>query len=298
MLVDKLIMVKLNEETRKRVLAVQRNEITEHLFYQKLAEMTKETANKKVLKNISESELKHYNIWKNHSGEEVGPNNFELWKNMLIARIFGVTFGIKLMEGGEKKAQATYEKLAGSAAAAREIEKDESKHEKQLIGLIDEERLKYVGAMVLGLNDALVELTGALAGFTFTLQNTHLIAIIGLITGIAATMSMAASEYQSTRAEVGTKDPTKAAVYTGVIYLATVLLLIIPYFLFNNVYLALGTTILEVLVLISVFTFYISVVKELSFPGRFLEMASISLGIAAITFMIGFVAKSVLNIQV
>lgn len=291
-------MVKLGEGIRKRILAVQKNEITEHLFYQKLAEMTKGTANKKVLKNISESELKHYNIWKKHSGEEVGPNNFELWKNMLIARIFGVTFGIKFMEGGEKKAQTTYDELAGSVATAREVMRDESKHEKQLISLIDEERLKYVGSMVLGLNDALVELTGALAGFTFTLQNTPLIAITGLITGIAAAMSMAASEYQSTRAEAGAKDPIKASVYTGVIYLITVLFLILPYFLFKEVYLALGITVFEVLVLISIFTFYISVVKELSFRGRFLEMASISLGIAAITFMIGFVAKSVLNIQV
>ena len=53
--------------------------------------------------------------------------------------------------------------------------------EKALLEMLDEERLKYVGSMVLGLNDALVELTGSLAGFTFAMQNTKLIALSGLI---------------------------------------------------------------------------------------------------------------------
>ena len=46
---------------------------------------------------------------------------------------------------------------------------DERRHEEELYGMLDEERLHYVGAMVLGLNDALVELTGAIAGVTFAL---------------------------------------------------------------------------------------------------------------------------------
>ena len=63
--------------------------------------------------------------------------------------------------------------------------------------LIEEEHLNYIGSMVLGMNDALVELTGTLAGLTFALQNTRLIALTGFITGIAASFSMAASEYLS-----------------------------------------------------------------------------------------------------
>jgi VIT1/CCC1 family predicted Fe2+/Mn2+ transporter len=85
----------------------------------------------------------------------------------------------------------------------------------KLISLIDEERLKYVSSMVLGLNDALVELTGALTGLTLALQNPRLIAIVGFITGIAASMSMAASEYLSTKQEDTEKNPLKASVYTG-----------------------------------------------------------------------------------
>jgi VIT1/CCC1 family predicted Fe2+/Mn2+ transporter len=105
------------------------------------------------------------------------------------------------MEKVEGKAEAIYEEISKYVPAAIDIEKDEKEHERKLINLIGEERLKYVGSMVLGLNDALVELTGALAGFTLAFRNTRLIAMAGFITGIAASLSMAASEYLSTKSE-------------------------------------------------------------------------------------------------
>lgn len=157
--------------------------------------------------------------------------------------------------------------------------------------MIDEERLRYASAIVLGLNGALVELTGALAGFTLAFQNARLIAMAGLITGIAAAMSMAASEYLSVRAE-GRKDFIKSSAYTGAAYILTVLFLIFPYLILNNLYLSLGITILNAIIVIFLFTFYISVAKELSFRKRFFEMALISLGITAITFGIGFLIKA------
>ena len=181
--------------------------------------------------------------------------------------------------------------------SAKNIVKDEDEHEKQLIDLIDEERLRYVGSMVLGLNDALVELTGVLAGLTLALQNTRLIAVTGLITGIAASLSMAASEYLSTKAEEGTQNPLKASIYTGVAYVLTVFFLIFPYLLFTNLYVCLGFTILNAIVVIFIFTFYISVAKDIPFRQRFLEMASISLGIAALTFGIGFLIRTFSNIE-
>ena len=112
------------------------------------------------------------------------------------------------MEKGEEKAQTTYEKISKTIPDAKDIVEDEDEHERQLLDLIDEERLRYVGSMVLGLNDALVELTGALAGFTLALQNTRIVAMTGLITGVAASLSMATSEYLSTKSEgEGVKTP-------------------------------------------------------------------------------------------
>lgn len=288
----------LDVRTRKKILTAQGNEITEHFIYKKLSESTKDPRNRKVLKRISDDELEHYNFWKGFTGADVEPNKLAIWRYVLISRLFGITFGIKLMERGEEAAQDVYDAISKKVPEAKSIVKDEDEHEKQLIDMIDEERLRYVGSMVLGLNDALVELTGALAGFTFALQNTLLIAIVGLITGIAASLSMGASEYLSTKMEGGGKSPAKASVYTSVAYVLTVIFLILPFFIIENPYLALGLTIVNAIVVISVFTFYISVAKDLSFRRRFSEMTLISLGVAALTFAIGVLIRTSLNVEI
>jgi len=164
--------------------------------------------------------------------------------------------------------------------------------------MLDEERLEYAGSIVLGLSDALVELTGALAGLTLALQNTQLIALSGLITGIAASMSMAASEYLSTRSEVTKKNPVRAAVYTGVAYICTVVLLILPYLLFDNFYLDLAIALTTAVIIIAVFNFYISIAKGESCRARFLEMAGLTLGVATISFIIGYFIRIWLGIEV
>lgn len=286
-----------NSETEKILLSAQKNEITEYHIYKRLAKSAKDPNNKAILEQIANEELKHYNLGKEYSKHEVDPSRLNIWKYRLISGIFGLTFALKLMENGERGAQREYEKLTETFPETKEILRDEEEHERELIDLIDEERLRYVGSIVLGLNDAIVELTGALAGLTFALQNTRLTAIAGLITGIAASLSMATSEYLSTKSEGGSKNPLKAAVYTGTAYVVAVLFLIVHYFVFANPFLCLGLTILNAVIVIFVFTFYISVAKETPFKNRFSEMVLISLGIAALTFIIGFVISMFLNIE-
>ncbi len=165
--------------------------------------------------------------------------------------------------------------------------------------MLDEERLNYVGAMVLGLNDALVELTGTIVGLTFVLANTTLIAMAGTITGIAATLSMAVSNYLAERAD-GNPKALKASVYTGFTYLLTVVFLVLPYLIFpENMFIgALVTMIAIVVALIAIFNFYIAVVKSESFWCKFAEMSLISLSVALISFVIGWLAKLCFGIDV
>ncbi len=212
----------------------QRTEITEHHIYKRLARTIKSSENAKILQQIADDELKHYEGWKKYSGQDVRPDWFKMWFYYLVSRILGFTFGIKLMERGEEAAQKNYAAVAATIPEAARFQHEEDIHEQQLIGMLDEERLQYAGSVVLGLNDALVELTGALAGLTLALQNGKLIALSGLITGIAASMSMAASEYLSTRSEETSKHPVRAAIYTGIAYIVTVTLLVLPYLLFEN----------------------------------------------------------------
>jgi VIT1/CCC1 family predicted Fe2+/Mn2+ transporter len=202
------------------------------------------------------------------------------------------------MEMGEQAAQKNYAEVAKVIPEAAIYQHEEDKHEKQLIEMLDEERLQYAGSVVLGLNDALVELTGALAGLTLALQNVKLIALSGLITGIAASLSMAASEYLSTRSEKTNKHPVRAAVYTGIAYITTVTLLILPYLLFENYYMDIAISLTTAVVIIAIFNYYISVAKGESFRERFIEMAGLSLSVAAFSFVIGYFIRQWLGIEI
>jgi len=290
--------MQLSENVRRQVLNFQQTEITEYHIYKRLAKRVNSPENTKIIEQIADDELRHYNGWKKYTNQDVKPRWFYVWFYYLISVAFGYTFGIKLMERGEEMAQKNYAGVSKAIPEAEEFQHEEDVHEEQLIGMLDEERLRYAGSIVLGLNDALVELTGALAGLTLALQNVKLIALSGLITGIAASMSMAASEYLSTRSEETTKHPVRAAIYTGIAYIITVALLVLPYLLFENYILDLIITLSIAVVIIAVFNYYISVAKGESFRARFIEMAALSLSVATISFIIGYFIRQWLGIEV
>jgi vacuolar iron transporter family protein len=287
-----------DNKNRATLRAFQKSEITEHAIYSKIAAATTDRTNHDVLTRIAADELIHYGIWKQYTGQDVKPDLPRVWLYFLAARVLGVTFTIKLMERMERHAQKLDQSMIGLIPEMPQMLANEESHERELIALIDEERLKYVGSMVLGLNDALVEFTGTLAGLTFAIQNTRIIAVAGLIMGVAATLSMGASEYLSQRSDGGSVDPVKASLYTGIAYIVTVALLILPFLVLPDPYLALFFTLICAVLVIFLFTFYISVAKDLPFWRRFLEMAAISLGIAAISFVIGIAIRMFLNINV
>jgi len=282
------------------MLAVQRAELTEHEIYLRLASRMRDRDNAKLLERIGADEKRHHDFWRSLTKHEVRPNRLQIWFYVLLGRVLGLTFALKLMERGEDLAQSEYAKMR-DIPGVETIIHDEEEHERELIDLLHDEPLEYAGSIVLGLNDALVELTGALAGLSLALGNGRLVAVAGLVTGIAASLSMAASEYLSSKSEDpgdGAKNPLKAALYTGSAYVVAVILLILPFFLLHTVLAALAATLTVAVAIIAVFTFYISVAKELRFWPRFLEMAGISLGVAAISFVIGWILRSTLGIEV
>ena len=292
-------MNNISEQALATIKRMQQNEITESAVYREIAMFAKGEENKMTLRRLAAEEKGHAEIWKKYTGVDVKPERFKVFKYKWIARIFGFTFAIKLMERGEMNAQKEYEALKNEVPESVDIGKQEDEHEEALIQMLDEESLKYIGSMVLGMNDALVELTGSLAGFTFAMQNTKLIALAGLIIGISATFSMASSEFLSARSE-GRNDALKSCTYTGVAYLITVILLILPYLLLGNAQylLALGLMMLTVIAIIAVFTYYTSVAQDEPFKSRFLEMAIISVGVAVLSFVVGILAKRFLGVEV
>lgn len=288
----------ISEKALKIIKKMQQNELNESIIYAEIARFAKGEENKKTLLRLAEEERAHYEIWKHYTGIEMKPQKKKIFKYKMLAKILGFTFAVKLMENGEENAQKEYNVLREEVEESEHIRKEEEEHEAALLHMLDEERLQYVGSMVLGMNDALVELTGSLAGFTFAMQNTRLIALSGLIMGISATLSMASSEFLAAKSE-GRTDAFKSCCYTGVAYLITVALLIAPYLLFESsrFMLALLAMILMVVLIIAGFTYYISVAKGEAFKPRFLEMFFISIGVAVISFVVGILAKSLLGVD-
>ncbi|KAE9633147.1 rubrerythrin family protein [Defluviitalea raffinosedens] len=289
----------ISEETKQFILKLQQNEVTDRAIYLNLAKRVKKQSEKETLQRIAEEEGVHCEIWEKYTNKKLTPQKLKVWLYAAISFILGYTFAIKIMEKGEKDVQYIYSNLAQEVPEAEQILKDEEIHEQALIDLLDEERLQYVGSMVLGLNDALVELTGTLAGLSFALQDNRLVALSGLITGISATLSMASSEYLSARSE-GNTNALKPSLYTGIMYIFAVVLLVLPYLVLpsDQFVPALMIMLVIVVAIIFSFTYYISVAKDLPFKKRFLEMAVISLSVAALSFGVGILVKQFLGIDV
>ncbi len=288
----------ISPEIRQQLIKAQRNEITEYHIYKRLAKVSKDEANRKVLNRIAEEEKAHYNIWFRYTDKKVNPSSWDIQRYYWISRIFGLTFGLKLMEQGEENAQINYRSMADEIPEATKVAAEEDHHEKELLGLIREDRLEYIGSIVLGLNDALVEILGTLAGLTFALQNTKLVALAGVIAGIAGALSMSSSEYLSNKAEDKSHMAVKSAVFTGIAYLFAVVFLVGPYLIFKSPFMALIVALIDSILVVLAFTYYISVAKEQPFRKRFLEMVVLSTFVGLISFGLGYLARIAFGIEI
>jgi len=278
-------------------------EATEAEVYRRLAKMQPDPVNQSILNGIALEEERHEAVIAKMTGKQVKADASKVRRQIILAKLFGFTFSVKMMEATEQDAAAEYRQLG-----LYEIAEEEEAHEQNMIGMLDEERLRYSGSVVLGMSDALVELTGALAGLTFALQSLQLVALAGLVTGITAAFSMGASEYLSSRAEKKAESAVKAAFFTWLSYLVTVILLVGPYLViqadspdFHGLephVQALLCTFAIGLLIVAVFNFYVSVVDEVSFKSRFFEMAGILAVVSLISYVIGIALRGMLGIEV
>ena len=294
-------MAKSSDKVKAILLSQLRNELTEAAIYERLSKMEKDSGNRGILERISADEMSHAKLIAAIVSENVKPCSFKIHWTVFCARVLGLTFVLRLMEKGEHNAGGTYRTIIDAYPQLSLIAEDEDRHEAELIGMLNDERLNNMGSIVLGLNDALVELTGALAGFTFALGSPAKIAKLGLITGFAAAMSMAASAFLSARADAqagGEKSSEgegngalRSALYTGIAYVVTVFLLTAPYALLPSATVALAVMLLVALSIIAFFNFYLSVARDVSFKRGFFVMAGISTFVALVSYGFGYLRR-------
>ena len=274
----------------------QQAEINDHVTYTEISKRLKNEDDAKKISVLAADELIHARFWEEYTGVVAKPQKLKIWFFVFLSKLLGYTFVIKKLEENEEKTIQNYKSLEGVVPGVDRLIRDEEQHEMSLISVLDEQHLQYTGSIVLGLNDALVELSGTLAGLTLAFQNTRMIALSGLVTGIAAALSMAASEYLSTKAEKTKKEPVKASIYTGIAYIVTVVLLILPYLIISNYFIALAVMMTTVFAIIAFFSFYMSVLKDEKFSQNFVSMAAISIGVALVSFLFGYLIKNFIEL--
>ncbi|NPA33898.1 MAG: rubrerythrin family protein [Chlorobi bacterium] len=293
----------LPPELRELIEKIQQDEITEYEIYSALARKEKDPEKAQLLQQIANDELKHYKYWKEWTGKDIKPATIKKLFYLSLAKIFPKSFVLKLMERGEELSQERYAYVANKLPDTAHIIEEERDHEMKLLDLIEEDILKYISSVVLGMNDALVEMIGALAGMSQAIKDSGVIAMAAFLTGFAASLSMAAAEYLSTREEAMTegntaKSPIKAATVTGITYILVVVILILPFLLLQNTLISLGIAVLSAIAIIAFFNFFVSIIRDRPFWRNFVEMVLILFGVTLISGGVGWIARRLFGIDI
>jgi vacuolar iron transporter family protein len=274
-------------ETREAVV-FQKNEITDHYIYKNLAGRITGVKNRRIMAQIADDEMRHYSIWKSYTQKDVKPRRLKVWFYAFVSSVFGLLFGIKLMEKSEKRSHDSYSRIPGLYKEINGIIRDEEEHEQALVTLLDENLMKSTASLVLGFNNALVEMVGIVAGLTFALQNTALVAVTAFVAGLAAAFAMAASRFFQDKAESAGGNPLRSSLSSGFAYIVIVTLLVFPYLLFTNLFICFGITLVSALCITGFFSFYIAVCRNKPFRNRFFEVIGLLFIVSVLCILSGY----------
>lgn len=288
-----------SKENLKKALKQQQNEINDYTIYKTLSLTQKDQTNKQLFEKIAKDEKNHYDFWVKVTNQQLKAQKLIVFWYIFLVRIFGTSFALKSLEKRELGAKEFYEELFEIYPESKDIYQEETMHEAALIDMLHDRKLIYAGAVVLGMNDALVELTGTLCGLAFTFDKNIVVGFTGLIVGIAGALSMASSSYLEAKENPNeTTKPFIYALYTGFSYILTTAILITPFFILDSIMKSLILMFICAFLAIVLYNFYISVAKDLSFTKRVLQMATITFGVSIVSFLIGYLVKYYFGLEI
>ena len=277
--------------TRRMLLRAQRNEITAHTVYRWLAARADDVASREVFAGLATDERRHYEMWRQRTGLDVRPDRLRVWGFLLGTRLLGATFGMRLLERGEARAQVDYATIQQEVPEAEAVMREEADHERVLLTLLDRAFLASLDTTVLGLPGALVALAGLLAGLVAARQDARLVALCGLVAGLATAAGLAASVFLARRA-AGRAGAWRWALSAGLIHVAVAAILAGPFLVLGDhragLALALGAGALVVALLAG----YLSVARGGRFWRRFAEMAGSGLAAVVVCSGIGLAVRA------
>jgi VIT1/CCC1 family predicted Fe2+/Mn2+ transporter len=257
-----------------------------------------------VLAELSATEHGHYEFWKKYvPGEEPNLGKLKLYWILFLRRFFGLTFATRYLDRHESSVVKEYQGLAelipeGDRAAFEAMVADEKEHEKAFALKVESSAVRYIAFVVLGLADALVEISGIHAGWLGLFDKTEIAGLAGVIAGGAASLAMASAAFA--QAKQGFQGSARlSAVYTGVSYFITAVILATPYFLTSNMLLALGSSLTLAVVILAITTWYSVVIQQKVFLKDFVEILAILFATTIVVFALGaFVSAEFPGIKV
>lgn len=281
------------------------DEYTDSLVYKRLAESnrTRDPKLKEILTKLSEEENRHYEFWlKYASKQKVQPNMLAVYFTIFLRFLFGVTFAVKFLEKHEEDVIRKYKSVAhlipeADRAGFDSMVSDEVQHENVFLTQTEGKYIKYISFVVLGLADAIVEISGIHAGSLGIYSSTELTGLAGIVAGAAASIAMASAAYAQAKQGFQGSAST-SAVFTGVSYFVNAVILAMPYFLTKVMGVAIGISIFLAIVIIAFISYYNSIISNARFFRDFAELAGITLGASAALFVFGLVIRSVIGISI
>jgi VIT1/CCC1 family predicted Fe2+/Mn2+ transporter len=249
-----------------------------------------------TLRELAETENRHFEFWRKYVPQESPRlNRVKLYWVLLLRRVFGLTFASRYLDRHESGVVQEYQSLSGmippeDREAFEAMVSDEKEHEKAFAMRIESSAVKYISFVVLGLADALVEITGIHAGSLGFYDRTEIAGLAGVIAGAAASMAMASAAFA--QAKQGFKGSARlSATYTGVSYFITAIILATPYFLTSKMVVALSVSTTLAVVILAITTYYSTVISAKPFMRDFLEILAILFGVTVALYLFGSVIR-------
>jgi vacuolar iron transporter family protein len=252
---------------------------------------------RKVLEDLSATEQRHFEFWRKYvPGEEPKLARLKLYWILFLRRFFGLTFATRYLDRHESNVVQEYQALArlipeADRPAYEEMVADEKEHEKAFAMKVESAAVRYISFVVLGLADALVEISGIHAGWLGLFEKTEIAGLAGVVAGGAASLAMASAAFA--QAKQGFSGSARlSAVYTGVSYFVTAIILATPYFLTSSMILALSVSLTLAVVILAITTWYSIVIQQKPFLRDFLEILAILFGTTILVFLLGAFVSS------
>ncbi|HXW94819.1 MAG TPA: VIT1/CCC1 family protein [Nitrososphaerales archaeon] len=282
------------DATLKSVARVRMSdEFSDYTLYDRLSKtVSSDSPFREVLQNLSTTEHRHFEFWRKYvPGEEPKLAKLKLYWVLFLRKFLGLTFATRYLDRHESNVVQEYKGLERlipepDRPAYDEMVADEKEHEKAFALKVESSAVRYIAFVVLGLADALVEISGIHAGWLGLFEKTEIAGLAGVVAGGAASLAMASAAFA--QAKQGFSGSARlSAVYTGVSYFITAIILATPYFLTSSMILALGTSLTLAVAILVITTWYSTVIQQKAFSRDFVEILAILFGTTTLVFLLG-----------